>query len=328
MSLVVGGLALALVLHVGYGGQSGIGPIEVVRILTGQGSGIPGGETIVFDLRLARSLGALLVGAILGAAGTGFQAYFRNPLAEPYVIGVSSGAAAGGATAIFFGLGAIFAPWGIFIGAVLGALATLAFVTALAGKHVLGSQTRLLLSGVIVGGMLGGLVSALMVLSGQDSNRILGWLLGSLSNLQRVHLPILAVACVGLFAVLFRWSRELNVLALGDLVAQQSGANIRQVRGWVLYGGSVAVAMSVGLVGMIGFLGLIAPHLARLSTGPDVRKQLFASSVWGATLLLLADLAAVRTIRATELPVGAITAVLGAPLLLYLLTRRQSRNLS
>lgn len=324
-------LILAIVLPVAAVLSLGVGPVpiaprQVLEILTsGQQAGVPSAEsTIIWDLRLPRLLLACFVGAGLGTAGAGYQGLFRNPLADPFVIGASSGAALGATLAIISGweghvLGLAFIPAAALTGALLA-------VAAVYGVATVGRQVpvlSLLLAGVAISSLVGALVSLLMFLNDEKLMSIFGWLMGSLSGRGWSTL-VMAVPLI-LIGSLSLWmrSRPLDALAFGDETAASLGMNLGRLRGAVVLSASLATAASVAAGGVIGFVGLIAPHMARSLVGARHALVIPASGLLGALLLLIADNVA-RTIAApAELPVGIVTALLGSPFFLYLLKSRQ-----
>jgi iron complex transport system permease protein len=297
-----------------------IAPGQVVAQLLA-GPGRDGSENaIVWDIRLPRTVACVLIGAILGATGSAFQALFRNPLADPYVAGVSSGAAVGGVVAVILGLsGGI----GLFLAGTLGGLAALALVWSLAQRRGAADVTTLLLAGLVIGTLLSAVLSMLLLGSGRDSNALLRWLLGSTTPaFWDVNALLAAVAVTG-GLILSRQTRRLNAFAVGEDSAQRLGVETGKLKRTVLVTGTAMTAAAVGAAGIISFLGLVAPHIARRLLGVDWRVSLPGSMLVGAALLLLADALAQRAIYGVELPVGILTALLGAPSLLILL--RQER---
>ena len=280
--------------------------------------------TILYQLRLPRVLLASLLGAALGCAGAGYQGLFRNPLADPFVIGASSGAALGATTALAMDLQWQF--WGLnalSLAALLGALAAVGTVYILSsiGQEV--PTLSLLLAGVAVSTFISALVSLLMFLNDETLMTIFSWLMGSLSGrswpvLRTAVLPV-AIAILGLWAL----ARSLDALAFGEESAASLGLQLTRLRGLVVLTATLATAAAVAAAGIIGFVGLIAPHMARLMVGPRHALLVPMSGLTGALLLLIADDLA-RTIAApSEIPVGIVTALLGGPFFLYLLKTRQ-----
>jgi iron complex transport system permease protein len=290
--------------------------------LTGRPAGIPTTTgVILFQLRLPRVLLAALVGAALAAAGAVFQGLFRNPLADPAIIGVSSGAALGAIAVILSGGGAALAGLGVPAAAFAGALATGFLVYRLARIGPAVQVATLLLAGIAVAAMISAAISMVMTFSGQDVRSIYFWLLGGLGTRGWPSLeaatPLVAIG----LAVAMAFVGDLNLSVLGEERAAQLGLEIERFKRVMLATGALLAAAAVSVSGLIGFVGLMTPHILRLVIGPDHRKLIPASVLGGATFLVLADLAARTVIRPEEIPVGAVTAVLGGPFFLYLLRR-------
>lgn len=312
-------------------------PATVVRELL-RGPVEDGGpeNTIVWSIRLARACGCALVGAILATVGSAFQALFRNPLAEPYVVGVSSGAAVGGVLAMTLGFGTALAGLVMPLFGFLGGMAALGLVFGLARRRGTVDVTTLLLAGVVVGNLLSALLSLILLAAGNDTNSVLRWLLGSTTPMFWNRVALLAVALGVGFVVLFVQARRLNAFAVGEEAAQRLGVQIGRLKGTVLVAGTAMTAVAVGSVGIIGFLGLVAPHLARRLLGVDWRWSMVGSAMLGSVLLLASDLVAQRGVGLVgglltgrpypelELPVGIVTALLGAPFLLVLLRKPEA----
>lgn len=319
---------VAFFVHLNVGSYAWYTPWRVLEELFRGPSENPSTENfIIWTLRLPRAVCALLVGATLGLVGSAFQAQFRNPLAEPYVVGVSSGAAVGGVIALVTGLDSLFGGLGTMVLGFLGGIGALSLVYGLARRRGVVDVTTLLLAGVVVGSLLSAVLSMVLLGAGRDTNAVLGWLLGSMTNILWNRNAILAVTLVVGAVILVRESRRMNALAMGEETASRLGVDVARMRWIVLLTGSAMTAAAVGAVGIIGFLGLVAPHIARRLLGVDWRLSLVGSGVLGAGILLLADLIAQRglsTVTGTagmEIPVGIVTAVLGAPSLLILLRR-------
>ncbi|MBM3128338.1 MAG: iron chelate uptake ABC transporter family permease subunit [Chloroflexi bacterium] len=279
----------------------------------------PTWETILFDIRLPRVALAALVGAALATSGATYQGLLRNPLADPYLIGVSSGAGLGATIAIVFNIGAIS------ILAFAGALGATALIYALARAGGRTTPTTLILAGVALGAFLSAITSFLMFQndSAFRTHQIVAWMMGSfaLSSWQSVAvmLPYLGIGWV----VLYLNARVLNVLQLGDTQAQQLGVPVERVTIILVAAASLITAAAVATSGIIGFVGLIVPHAVRLVWGPDHRFLLPMSALIGATFLIIADTFARTLLSPSELPVGIITAFCGAPFFLYLLRRKK-----
>lgn len=317
--LLAGFLVLAFLIHLGVGG-TWLGPVDVLRELLKGVQGNPE-NSVVWQIRLPRSLGCVLVGAMLSVVGSAFQALFRNPLADPYVVGVSSGSAVGGVLAIVLGIDALWGGLGTMALAFLFGLASLGLVFVLARRRGVVDVSTLLLAGVVVGSLLSAVMTLVLYASGQDTNKVLRWLLGSMSPMFADRLTIMAIAMVGGSALLFVQGRRLNAFAIGEATARHLGIDTSKLKAIVLIVGTAMTAICVGAVGIIGFLGLVAPHIARRLLGVDWRLSMPGALLLGSSLLLLADVVAQRAIPATELPVGVVTALLGAPFLLVLLRR-------
>lgn len=317
--LVAAALAMvfAFLAHLALGGSLWYPPTEVARALFGQGS--PETLTVVLELRMPRALAALGVGLGLGATGAAFQALFRNPLAEPYVVGVSSGAAVGGTLMILLGWAGAA---GTMVGSVAGGILVLVAVLALAQRG-----DRVVVAGIVAASALSGLLTANLVAAGEDSNQVLRWLLGSTTPMDYARAGTVTVAAVVGGLVLWWNGRQLNALKTGEQSAERLGVDVvRATRTVVGVGGTLA-SLAVGAAGIVGFVGLAAPHIARGLVGHDERRALPTSACLGAVLLLLADVVAQRALPVGELPLGAVTAVLGAPVVYVLLRRGVGRRL-
>jgi len=276
-------------------------------------------ETIVLTLRLPRVLTALVVGLGLSVAGVTFQGLLRNPLADPYVLGTASGAALGAAIGVLLPIQIAWLGLGLVnILAFVGALAAVTVVYRIAGGGGRSTMTSILLTGYAVGSMLAAGLALAMYLSGSQLRQIFYYLLGSLSGADWQSLALgLPIIAVGSLLILAR-ARSLNGLLLGDETALHLGVDVRRERVVLLALASLVTAAAVALAGLIGFIGLVIPHIVRLVVGPNARLVLPLSAIWGAAFLVVADLVA-RLVG--ELPVGIITAVIGAPIFVMLLRR-------
>ncbi|MEB3196530.1 MAG: iron ABC transporter permease [Candidatus Sericytochromatia bacterium] len=326
LGTTVAWLIVAL-LAVSWGAVS-IPPEELVQLI---GWGAPGTAlvrpeiTAVFwDIRLPRVLLASLAGAGLSLAGGAWQAVLRNPLADPYLIGASAGAAVGAGAALLFGLGG-GSPMALPGLAFLGALGAVGAVYRLAwrpGQSL--SVERLLLAGVAVSSFLSAGLTGTMVLRSADFTPLYLWLIGSLAGRGWEQLSLMApyglIATLGLMLYLPR----LNLMQWGDETARSLGVEARRDPRAVIALAALLTASVVSVCGMIGFVGLVVPHLARLLVGPDLRRMIPLAVVLGATLLTAADLAARTLFAPLEVPVGVVTALLGAPFFLLLLARRSA----
>jgi iron complex transport system permease protein len=280
-------------------------------------------NSVIWDLRLPRVCTGYVVGGILGLTGGVFQLTMRNALAEPYVVGVSSGAAAGGAAAILLGIAGFAGGAGLLLASVAGGLGAMVLVLALVGRRRTQRDT-LLLGGVVIGAMLSGLTTTALLAAGQDTNRVLRWLFGSLGEAQWWQVGLCAAVLVGEIVLFAPLSRQINALALGDDAAHSVGVSVRRISMITLVVGGIATSVTVGCFGIIAFVGLVSPHLARRVVGSNLVQANWASIGIGGMLLVLADFVAQRVSATTSMPVGAVTAILGAPVLLWLLRRDAS----
>jgi iron complex transport system permease protein len=280
--------------------------------------------TIVLEIRLPRVILAGLVGAALATAGATYQGLFRNPLADPYLIGVAQGASLGAVIGFLVPASWHIAGFGLipllaFAGALLATLTV--YLLARVGKTL--PVTTLILSGVALSALLGSIVSYLIITSGDEMHGIIFWLMGSFSLSQwsevRVVLPYVAVGT----GVIIVFARLLNVMQLDEEQAQQLGVNVEKLKLVLLGAATLITAASVAFVGTIGFVGIIIPHAVRIIWGADHRFLLPLSVLTGAIFMVLADLAARTLLAPTEIPIGVLTAICGAPFFLYLLRRRK-----
>jgi len=324
-TLALAALALALavsaVLSLGFG-SAAIGLPAALRAIAGR-PGVPAEvASVVVQIRLPRTLLAILIGALLAISGCVMQAFFRNPMAEPYLVGVSSGAALGAVLAILLG-------WefraGIFstvpLCAFVGALGVTALVYAINRRRG-GLQTGgLLLSGIAVASAISAVVALLMITSERSIQQVLFWLLGSLSAARWEHLAVVAPYAAAGLAITVLLARDLDLLLWGDVTSAALGVRVERSRTLLLGAATLMAAAAVAVAGVLGFVGLMVPHLARSWFGTGHRRLIPAAGLLGGLLLLWADVLA-RTLGApTELPLGAITAIVGAPFLVYLSAR-------
>ena len=324
--LWMGALLLASLLLSVMAGSVSIKPQEAIRALVKGGAGSDDAvATIVRKIRLPRALLAGIVGACLSLAGLGFQAISRNPLADPSILGVSSGASFGLMVAMLLGVaGPTSNPAVTTLFAFAGALLAAALVYAIARVDGRLPMTTLLLSGVIVGLFFTSCVMlATVLLAAAELQGVVFWLMGNLGPASTGSLGVLAVVLgIGVVALL-REAPRLNVLALGEEQALQLGVEAERVKRVVFVAASLITGAAISAAGSIGFVGLIVPHAARLLLGPDNRNLVPMSVLLGAAFLILADLGARTAAGTSELPVGVITSFCGAPLFVYLLRRRR-----
>ncbi|MFI1104979.1 FecCD family ABC transporter permease [Streptomyces melanogenes] len=321
-------LLAALTAAVSWGSTS-IPPGEVWGVVWRRLSGDaprPGtDDLIVWQLRVPRALLAALVGAGLGVVGTAVQALVRNPLADPYLLGISNGASLGAVAAIVLGAGAGGAlGLGLSGAAFAGALATFALVWAVARRGGGFAPLRLVLAGVAIGQFLSGFTSYLVLQAGdeQQTRSVLFWLMGSLSGATWTLLAVPALAVPLALLVLQARARGLNALLMGDETAAGLGIDVVRLRRELFLVTSVLTGVLVAVSGAIAFVGLMVPHVCRLLIGGDHRRLLPVSALMGALLLVVVDTVCRTAMDAQELPVGVVTSLIGAPALLYLLDRR------
>ncbi len=273
-------------------------------------------HNLIYELRAPRAFSAFATGGLLAVAGALMQVLLRNPLADPYILGVSGGAAVGALLAMTVGLGALAISGAAFA----GALTSILLVFALARRRGAWTPTRLLLTGVVVAAGWGALISFILATSPDTSlHGMLFWLMGDLSNSHRPAGALITLA-VGLGAAL-PVARHLNVLSRGELPALGAGVATGPLHVYIYLLASLLTAAAVTLAGSIGFVGLITPHVLRLVMGNDQRLLLPASALLGGSLLVIADTLARSVLAPQQLPVGILTALLGVPLFLYLLNR-------
>lgn len=339
--VVLGGgllLLLAVLVAAVAIGSVGVGLAETAAILGRRLLGLPlaeswapSAETIIFELRLPRVMTAMLVGGGLALAGTVFQALLRNPLADPYVIGTAAGASLGAVVGIMaplllpglaIGVGSSWLGLGLVQGlAFVGGLGTVLLVYAVARGNGGTPVVTLLLVGYAVSSILAAAIALLMFVSGRALGAIFGWLMGSLGGASWTDLgfaaPLLAVSFV---LLLTRW-RRLNLFLLGDGPASHLGLEVEREKLVLTVLATLATSAAVAISGTIGFVGLVVPHLLRLAIGPDHRLLLPSSLLYGAALLVLADLGARL---AGGIPVGIVTALIGAPFFIWLLRRSRA----
>ena len=281
----------------------------------------PSEKTIIFSIRLPRVIFAGLVGASLSAAGVIFQALLRNPLADPFILGVSGGSAVGAIIGIIIGLGSV--PFGISGLAFLGAVITVVLVFLIGKTNKELHSNTLLLAGVIVNAFFSAIIMFLISIStNTDLHNITFWLMGDLSLATWVKILFVSILLLFGFAIIYSYARPLNLIVTGEETAMQLGVNVERTKIILFLAGSLVTALAVSFSGIIGFVGLIIPHIMRMLLGPDHRLLLPASFLFGASFLVVADTIARTVIPHSELPVGVITAICGAPYFIYLLRRR------
>lgn len=323
-------LSVALILSIAIGAVY-IPPTSVARFILEALSFSPDPEiwsnkmaTIVLQLRLPHAILIVMAGAALAASGAGYQGLFQNPLADPYLIGVASGAGLGAVLAMSLNWPSnLLGFFSIPVAAFIGAAVTVILVYNLARFGNVLSTTNLILAGVAVGSFASALTSFIMLRSEGEVRRAIAWLLGgsTLSGWAPViaSLPYIVLS----LGILIASGYALNVLQFGDEQAQQLGLPVERVKILIILAASLATATAVSFTGVIGFVGLIVPHLVRILWGPDYRQLIPLSILTGATTLLLADLLARILLAPQEVPIGVITAIAGAPFFLWILRRSQ-----
>ncbi|NPV68194.1 MAG: iron ABC transporter permease [Anaerolineae bacterium] len=336
--IVSGALLILLVLAVIFSVSSGSSAIpagDVARILLAR-LGIPGlGEfpeaqvRIVVMVRLPRALVGIFVGAALAIAGATMQGIFRNPLADPGIIGVSAGGGLGAVIALTSGLAA-GSLWALPLAAFIGGMVAVTIVYTLSLVNGRTQIPTLLLAGVAVNSFMGAVTSAILLLGAEfgEVQAILTWLVGGLRGRGSEHLNVLILPVLTGILLLTAFSRDLNLLLLGEETAQGLGVNVARTRVILLALASLLTGAAVSVAGGVGFVGLIVPHALRLIIGPDHRVLLPASALGGATLLVVCDTIARLALQPAELQVGLITALLGAPFFLFLLWRNRRQFVS
>lgn len=296
---------------------------QLWRILREGGSAGDSVSVIVWQLRLPRMAVAAMVGVLLSVAGVILQGLLRNDLADPYTIGVSAGAAMGAAGAVLAGWEAKWHGFGVPLAAFGCAIAVTALVLAVSRRGGVLRVSVFLLAGIVVGSFTWSIVMLMLTLAGADVGRVLFWLMGSFADAEwtrvRLLLPFVGVGILGLRAMAY----SLNAFALGEESAAHLGCDVEALKRWAVVLAALCTAAAVSVSGIIGFVGLVVPHIARRLFGADHRQLFWSSAVLGAILMVWADTLARSVARPAELPVGVITALLGAPFFITLLRRER-----
>ncbi len=330
-------LILALILTMTFAitvGPVPISPIDAYKIVINKipfiGDLITSGsssmeESVIMLVRLPRVLGAALVGIALAVAGVVLQGLFRNPMADPYLIGISAGASVGASLAIAFGIGLSFfgVLYSVPLMAFIFAIGTvfLVYTISRTGKEV--PMSTLLLVGIAVNSFLMAITAIIRLIAGEAVHAIMTWMFGSLNlvdwNYVEIALPFVVVGV----ALIYVFARDLNIMLLGEEQAHHLGVDTERLKKILLTSATLMTAAAVSISGIIGFVGLIIPHVARILVGPDHRILIPSSALTGAIVLILCDTAARTVVRPMQLPVGIITALLGAPFFIYLVRRKK-----
>ncbi len=330
--LILGGLLAVLVVMASTMGYVKVGFAEVLRILAAEvfwGSGISDStdemvRAIVLDVRIPRILTAVLVGGALAVAGAVFQGILLNPLADPYTLGVSAGAAFGASIALILNL-TFLGSFNVPAFAFAGALCSLLVVMYLASSAGNFSSNNLILSGVIVAAILSAGISFVKYMADEQVSVIIFWLMGSLSARAWSEVAVLFAFTSAGAAVCYFFSKELNLLSLGGKTAGSLGVDSARLMPVFLVTASLMAAVCVSVSGIIGFVGLLVPHMARMASGPDNRKLIPVSYFCGAILLLAAD-TITRAVLPVEVPIGVLTALIGGPFFCYIFRKRQKNR--
>ncbi len=327
------GLVLTLILalfSLCLGPETTLGPGDALSALFSSiskgGEHLTYEEMLIYNSRLPRTITALAVGIGLSVAGAVYQAVIKNPLVEPYIMGVSSGAGTLAIAVImfdftFFGLFQQQSPFLTAIAAIVGGL--LAFgLTMLLAEKTGGKSMNYVLAGIIIGLVFSAVQSLMMVMGGNNVQSALSWLYGSFTSMTWEKIWIVLIPVITLSLIPYLWSKELNLVLLGEDQARQMGLDARRFDRWMLIIASILTAFCVAFAGVIGFVGLVVPHLCRMILGGDHRLMLPASMAFGGVLMIAADVLARVLVSGYELPVGAITTVIGVPVFAYLLIKR------
>lgn len=331
-------LSLGLLLLIAFWLSLALGPVSLslgetlhamLRLLgvSFDGEGTAQAELILGQIRLPRALLGMAVGAVLALSGVAMQGLFRNPLADPGLIGVSSGAALGAAMTIvgselIGGISPLLEPYLLSLSAFVGGFGVTALVYRLGRREGRTDVAAMLLAGIALTALAGAMIGLFTYLADDSTLRTLTfWNLGSLNGASYARLWPLLLVAVAIACWLPRRARALNALLLGESEARHLGVDVERLKRELVFCTALGVGAAVAAAGMIGFVGLVVPHLVRLLVGPDHRLLLPASALAGGSLLLLADLLARLVLAPAELPIGIVTALLGAPFFLYLLLR-------
>jgi iron complex transport system permease protein len=335
-TIILAGILILLVILAASIGAARVSIGETVRII---GSFIPGVSNlidkasldakalvVISQIRLPRIFMALVVGIALASAGVIFQGLFRNPMADPFVIGVSAGGAFGAAVALFFSSSFILLNISLTtVFALIGALGTTFLVYSIASSRGRVSVVTLLLSGIALSAMLSAMTSLVMIFKANDLARIVFWLMGGLTAASWQKLYIITPIIIILVIVSGFYMRDLNIISMGDERAMQMGVQTEKVKKTLLVLASIIAALAVSVSGVIGFVGLITPHILRLIVGPDHKILFPASALAGGIVLLISDTIARTVLMPREIPVGIITSIVGVPFFLYLLVRSRQQ---
>lgn len=302
-----------------------IGPVnlpfsEIINVFKGTAS--DNSKTIILNLRLPRVIASIVTGMGLSVVGTFFQGLLRNPMADPYILGISSGSAFGATIAIILGFGIL----GLNFMAFISSLISVLFVYTIAKSNSRISMTTMILAGTAVSTFISAVISFMMLLNHDKFTQIIFWTMGGFKIISwdslKFAVPIIIIGTL----IMYIFSRDINAILTGEEIAQHLGINTEMVKKIILVTGSLVTAASVSIGGIIGFVGLIIPHICRIIVGPDNRVLVPFSALSGAIFLTFADTLARIVLKPTEVPVGIITAIFGGPFFLYLLARNKRKH--
>ncbi|GGN60750.1 FecCD family ABC transporter permease [Oceanobacillus indicireducens] len=329
-TLLIGAMLFAISI-----GSVSVPILDIVKVIGSEAFRLPVGAdvdpmyvSIVYEIRLPRVLLAGLVGASLAIAGAAFQGLLRNPLAEPYILGVSSGASVGAVATLFFGISLpVIGMFTLPFLSIITALATIIIVLYFARKidRTMRVET-IILTGIIFSAFLGSVISLIIALTGDELQQIIGWLLGSVSMRGWSYVGIILPFFIFGSLILLMNTKELNAMSLGEERAQHLGVDVGKRKMLILIAGSILTGAAVAVSGTIGFVGLVIPHLTRKLWGSDHVHLLPLSMIIGASFLILTDLLSRTIISPQVLPVGVITALVGAPVFAIILIKQRRRS--
>ncbi len=289
-------------------------------------------KSILFDVRFSRLVLASLVGIALATSGAVFQGLLRNPLADPFTLGVSTGAAFGGTLAIFLGIGSGLSLAGLGllpIFCMVGAAMALVVVVRLSRINGMLAPATMILAGIVVSTFLSALISIMKSLEEESLSAIVFWMMGSFSGRGWPHVFFAMPYIVTGLAFFFLFARELDILAMGELEARHLGVSVDRVRMVLLVAACLVTAAAVSVSGVIGFVGLVVPHLVRMVQGPRHAPLIASSAILGAIIMVVSDLLAKNILpQGEELPVGVLTTLIGGPFFCYILSRKKTRDFS
>jgi iron complex transport system permease protein len=297
-------------------GSVRISPAEILDFFAGKNTASDNFQ-IIMKIRLPRVIFAMLVGGMLAVSGAMLQGIFKNPLVDPFITGISSGAALGASAAIIAGLSTIMFP------AMAGAVITILLVYRISIIYGRVNLSNLLLTGVMAGSLLSGVILLLAAVFNRDIVKVMFWLMGDLSSINFSYLAFILPAVIVLTGGAMYFSNDLNILSTGEEEAKSVGVNTELIKTIYFIIAGLLTGAAVALSGVIGFVGLVVPHMIRFITGPDNRKLIPASFLAGGVFLLIADTIARTVFLPGEIPVGIVTSLIGAPVFIFLLARRK-----